>query len=129
MLPSLEISQLICCANQLTGFYIRAALALNGLMLGLLSKFTFSRLKVEMLELLSNFQRHKGNCYVKLTMLLLLPVSALNAMYTITLCQKQLWRNLASVNLKLKKLNYLLKNQPKFFVLAFLTLQVAQKVV
>ena len=26
-----ETSQLICCANQLTGFYMRAILALNGL--------------------------------------------------------------------------------------------------
>ena len=27
----METSQLICCANQLTGFYMRATLALNGL--------------------------------------------------------------------------------------------------
>ena len=27
----IETSQLICCANQLTGFYMRATLALNGL--------------------------------------------------------------------------------------------------
>ena len=29
--PHIETSQLICCANQLTGFYMRATLALNGL--------------------------------------------------------------------------------------------------
>ena len=29
--PHIENSQLICCANQLTGFYIRATLALNEL--------------------------------------------------------------------------------------------------
>ena len=29
--PHIETSKLICCANQLTGFYIRATLALNGL--------------------------------------------------------------------------------------------------
>ena len=29
--PHIETSQLICTANQLTGFYIRATLALNGL--------------------------------------------------------------------------------------------------
>ena len=28
----METSQLICCANQLTDFYMRATLALNGLM-------------------------------------------------------------------------------------------------
>ena len=39
-------------------------------------------------------------------------------MYTIKLCQKQLWRNLASVNLKLKKLNYLLRVQPKNFCIS-----------
>ena len=27
----IETSQLICCAHQLTGFYMRATLALNGL--------------------------------------------------------------------------------------------------
>ena len=54
-------------------------------------------------------------------MFLLLLVSALNTMYIIKLCQKQLWRNLATVNLKLKTLNYLLRVQPKFCVLAFLT--------
>ena len=31
VLPSIETSQLICTANQLTGFYMRAALAFNGL--------------------------------------------------------------------------------------------------
>ena len=31
--PHIEASQLICTANQLTGFYMRAALALNGLTL------------------------------------------------------------------------------------------------
>ena len=46
-------------------------------------------------------------------------------MYTIKLCQNQLWRNLGSVNLKLEKLNYLLRVQPKFFVLTFLTLEIA----
>ena len=29
--PHIETSQLICTANQLTGFYIRATMALNGL--------------------------------------------------------------------------------------------------
>ena len=29
--PDIETSQLICCANQLTGFYMRAKLAFNGL--------------------------------------------------------------------------------------------------
>ena len=29
--PHIETSQLICCANQLTGFYMRATLALNEL--------------------------------------------------------------------------------------------------
>ena len=29
--PPIETSQLICCANQLTGFHMRAILALNGL--------------------------------------------------------------------------------------------------
>ena len=29
--PHIETSQLICCANQLTGFYIRAPMALNEL--------------------------------------------------------------------------------------------------
>ena len=42
-------------------------------------------------------------------------------MYAIKLCQKQLWRNLASMNLKLKKLNFLLRVRPKFSSLAFLT--------
>ena len=55
----------------------------------------------------------------------MLPVSALNTMYAIKLGEKQLWRNLAPVNLKLKKLSYLLKFQPKFSVLAFLTFEVA----
>ena len=30
-LPHIETSQLICIANQLTGFYMRATLAFNGL--------------------------------------------------------------------------------------------------
>ena len=29
--PNIETSQLICCANRLTGFYMRATLTLNGL--------------------------------------------------------------------------------------------------
>ena len=29
VLPSIETSQLICCANQLTGFYMRETLVLN----------------------------------------------------------------------------------------------------
>ena len=29
--PHIETSQLICCANQLTGIYMRATLAFNGL--------------------------------------------------------------------------------------------------
>ena len=49
-------------------------------------------------------------------------------MYIIKLCQKKLWRNLASVNLKWKKLNYLLGVQVKFFVLAFLMSEVAWQV-
>ena len=28
--PHIETSQMICCANQLTGFYMRATLTLNG---------------------------------------------------------------------------------------------------
>ena len=32
---STSANQLICCANQLTGFYMRATLALNGLMFSL----------------------------------------------------------------------------------------------
>ena len=63
--------------------------------------------------------------YVELTIFLLLPVSTLNAMYRIKLCQEQLWRNLASVNLKFEKLNYSLRVLPKKFFLAFLTLKVA----
>ena len=31
VLPHIETSQLICCANQLTGFCMRATLAFNGL--------------------------------------------------------------------------------------------------
>ena len=31
VLPSIETSQLICCANQLTGFYMRVTLAFNRL--------------------------------------------------------------------------------------------------
>ena len=50
-------------------------------------------------------------------------------MYIIKLCQNQLWRNLAPVNLKLKKLNYLLRVQPKLFVVvAYLTLEIAEQV-
>ena len=48
-------------------------------------------------------------------------------MFPIKLCQKQLSRNLASVKLKLEKLNRLLRVQPNFFVLAFLTLEVLSK--
>ena len=33
VLPALESSQLICKANQLAGFYMRATLAFNGLKL------------------------------------------------------------------------------------------------
>ena len=44
-------------------------------------------------------------------------------MYTINLRQKQLWRNLPSVNLKLKKLNYLLRVQQKNFLLDHLILR------
>ena len=35
--PHIETSQLICWANQLTGFYMRATLALNGLKTGTFS--------------------------------------------------------------------------------------------
>ena len=31
VLPHVGTSQLICCVNQLTGFYMRATLAFNGL--------------------------------------------------------------------------------------------------
>ena len=51
-----------------------------------------------------------------------------NFSIVISICPKyhvQLWRNLASVNLKLKKLNYLLRVQLKFLELAFLMLEVA----
>ena len=58
----------------------------------------------------------------------MVPVSALNAMYIIKLCQNQLWKNLAPVNLKLKKLNYLLRVQPKLFLVAYLTLEIAEQV-
>ena len=59
----------------------------------------------------------------------MVPVSAPNTMYIIKLCQNQLWRNLAPVNLKLKKLNYLLRVQPKLFiVVAYLTLEIAEQV-
>ena len=51
--------------------------------------------------------------YVELTIFLLLPKSALNTMYTIKLCQKQLWRNLASVNLKLKKFKLFTQSSTK----------------
>ena len=37
-------------------------------------------------------------------------------MHTIQLCQKQLKRNLASVNLKLEKLNYLLSSTKIFCI-------------
>ena len=44
----------------------------------------------------------------------------------VKLCQKQLWRNSASVNLKLKKhFFFLLRVQPTFSALAFSTLDVA----
>ena len=33
--PDIETSQLICTANKLSGFYMRATLALNGLMFNL----------------------------------------------------------------------------------------------
>ena len=36
VLPHIETSQLICCANQLTGFCMGATLAFNGLMIFLL---------------------------------------------------------------------------------------------
>ena len=46
-------------------------------------------------------------------------------MYTIKLSQKELQKNSASANQKLKKLNYLLRVQQKNFMLAILTLKVA----
>ena len=49
-------------------------------------------------------------------------------MNIIKLCQKQLWRNLASVNLKIEKVKLFNRVQPKFFVLAFLILEVARQV-
>ena len=73
-------------------------------MLGLLSKFTFSRLKVAW-ELLSSFY-----CYQYLPQMVL---------YTNKLYQKKLWRNLATVNLKLRKESFLLRVQQKYFELAF----------
>ena len=80
-----------------------------GLTLGLLSKFTFSRLKVAQ-ELHSNFRRHKGNYIYKI-----------NIFFVVTSIWPKYHKHnqLASVNLKLKKLNYLLRAQPRFFVLAF----------
>ena len=56
--------------------------------------------------------------YVELTIFLLLPVSNLNAMYRIKLCQEQLWRDLASVNLKFGKLNYSLRVLLKVFCIS-----------
>ena len=47
------------------------------------------------------------------TIFLLLPVAALNAMFTIKLRQKQLWRNSASVNLKLKKVKLFTQSSTK----------------
>ena len=39
--PHIETSQLICCANQLTGFYMRATLALNGLTIAFQTSINF----------------------------------------------------------------------------------------
>ena len=55
----------------------------------------------------------------------MLPVSALILLMTIKLYLKKLWRSLALMSLKLKKVNTLLKFQLKFFALTFLTLEVA----
>ena len=55
--PHIEISQLVCCANQLTGFYMRATLVFNGLttyMLFFLRKNgTHFQMALEFLEVLS----------------------------------------------------------------------------
>ena len=45
-LPYIEISQLICCANQLTGFYMTATLAFNELSTENLRSFIKKRKKM-----------------------------------------------------------------------------------
>ena len=42
--PNIETSQLICCANRLTGFYIRATLIFNGLMDKVKNKHRFTEI-------------------------------------------------------------------------------------
>ena len=46
----IETSQFICCANQLTGFYMRATLAFNGLILAelnqLIKLYSLGKLKI-----------------------------------------------------------------------------------
>ena len=116
--PNSMYKNILCSSKLLHLCSFIQATPFSGLTLRLLSKFTCSRLKVAW-EFLSNFLRHKGQLYVKLTIFLLLPVSTLNTMYTIKLCQKQLWRNVASVKLELRKITYLLGIQQIFFVLAF----------
>ena len=48
--PHIETSQLFCCANQLTGFYMRATLAFNGLILAelnqLMKLYSLGKLKI-----------------------------------------------------------------------------------
>ena len=52
--PHIETSQLICPPNQLTGFYIRATLALNGLMNDPLLNFIFPETVVTFLKNYAN---------------------------------------------------------------------------
>ena len=46
----IETSQLMCCANQLTGFYIRAILTINWLKFSFLKKFVVSVFWEEKIE-------------------------------------------------------------------------------
>ena len=78
------------------------------------------------------FFKFSLTCFVsicKLPIFLMLPLSALNSIvlnYVVT-CQKQLWRNLALVNLE--KVKFFTRNViPKFFELTFLTLEAGQQV-
>ena len=67
-------------------------------------------------EFHSNFKRHIKQLYVKLTIFLLLPVSALNIIYTIKLCQKTVVEKFSFSELKIEEVKIFTLGLTKFNV-------------
>ena len=106
----------------ITLFFYKQLTPFWGLMLGLLSKFMFSRLNVAQ-EFLSNFQ----NFEQFLATLLLLLVSALITIVHNQVVSKTVVEKFSFSDLKIANVKFFTQNPTKIFAVVFLKLEVASK--